>query len=454
MRTTARIATSVMVALAACGSAAGTAAAASGHPAGRTFKFPINVPVSFGGHVVVEFHGDSATGCEARGLCGYTGTIQWTPAPGWQLQINRLLPGPGYSVSLQTSGGLEEGPGDGGVTDADSQQQLSGVSPPGSACADAALSGGQIALPLERGEVMVGLDDAFPSIVQTRCPGPLITDVASALPVAAARLRTLMNGGNSVDLRGRHRFAANGFAGTVDSTLTLRFGKPQHGELQLPPPGRETRYRILTAAYDVAFAGNSVDQISGDQAPGLCGPLGACGVAGTVSVQPGIGDGGAELEAEGPARLPYRDFLAALHLNDGGRAPRSISVDGILLSRHGVATADLSRGGVSCTDSVQLSPEQMFLFVGRSRLEIEYQLEDSESGDVFRTRCPGPFGPQGPVLGTGGVSLSELARSRFALQLLGRPAALDDGYTEQLTTHLTLTFTRVSVTSRFVRSGD
>jgi hypothetical protein len=445
-------ATILLVIVVATVAGPGGAAAESDHGAAvLTVGFPEAIPVTFSGDLVVRFHGDPGTDCAARGLCGYTGTVQWTPTPGWQLQVNKGLFGPAYSLALQNSGfGIAFQAPAGGTTDDQTHQQSARQGSPGASCDDAMRTGGQVGLPIVRGQVAIWLRNAYPSIVQTRCPGPLISDLASALPLAWAPLRTILRGDDTIGLRGDHSFAANGLAGTVNSTLMLRLGEPSRDGSTSTLPLHEHRERSVTAHDGVAITGATTDDISGDRTRALCGPLAACGVHGAVSVRPGVGGAKASFEADGPVHLPYRDFLAALNLTDRGPAPKSIGVDETISWRHGVTIADLSQGASSCTDSAQLGRGQMDAFVRAGRLHAQYVLGDDALGDMFRTRCAGPFGPQFSVI-TGTVPLSDLTTRRFVLSLDGRPKAIDDGYTEHISSRLTLTFTRVSVTSRIIR---
>ena len=71
------------------------------------------IPVRVRGALVVEFHGDQATGCAARGLCGFSGTVIWQPPPTGTLAADAFRDhgATEYDVSLQLSSeGLSFGP--------------------------------------------------------------------------------------------------------------------------------------------------------------------------------------------------------------------------------------------------------------------------------------------------------------------------------------------------------
>ena len=46
-----------------------------------------SIPASFAGQLTVDFHGDAASGCASRGLCGYSGTVSWRPSATGMLDV-------------------------------------------------------------------------------------------------------------------------------------------------------------------------------------------------------------------------------------------------------------------------------------------------------------------------------------------------------------------------------
>lgn len=417
----------------------------------------VEIPARVAGHVVVRFHGDPATGCAARGLCGYSGTILWTPPASGSLEIlqarsrgRRRVQGVDlFLADLNANSG-----NGGGVTEADVEQapptsaspsqpspSQPGPSQPGPSCADASSAGTEIPLAVRQGRVQLTLASASPSPVQTRCAGPLLADLASGLVAPAPTLGAARHGAITLHLTGSHSFAAHGFAGSADSTLTIRLGRPHRARsLSSKPTGPTRRYREVQVGYRVTVAGRVTAAVSGDADLALCGPLGACGRHGTVSLVPSAAPAQTTIDATGPASRPRRDFLTALGLSAGGRA-RGITVSGYLASSQGgIVTADSEQGSVRCRDSARLDGSAVLLAADRGRLSAQY-VTGQGSGDPLRTRCPGPLGSPAP-LASGSAPLRVLSRRRATLSLDRGGRLLDDGYSGASIPHLTLTLTR------------
>lgn len=418
-----------------------------GFGSGKATPFTVvQIPARITGSVVVRFRGDPATGCAARGLCRYTGSVLWTPPPAGSLTIFQTRSRPARKYQLDLSLTDPNGaPGNGqAVTDADVQQAPpapGSTNQPGPTCADATSAAPDIQLGVRRGRVRFSLAQATPSPLQTRCAGPLIADVASALPAPTASLRATLGGAITLHLAGAHRFAAHGFAGTVDSTLTIRLGRPQRVlSVGLRSKGRTERYREVQLDYRATLAGSVTTAVRGDAEPGLCAPLGACGLHGTLSVAPAVQAGQASIQAYGPASRPTRDFLTALGLSKTGRA-HGIAVAGQLaFTRGGVITAHIDQGSVSCRDSAALGGSSVQLSANRGRLLAQY-VTGQGLGNPLRTRCPGPFGPQ-TTLASGSAPLGVLALRRATLSLDRSAPFIDDGYRGGGSAHLTLTLRR------------
>jgi hypothetical protein len=396
----------------------------------------VQIPVALDGRLIVRFHGDPATGCALHGLCGYSGTVMWTPPTTAGVEIVESVAHrrTSYQISLSSFGGASFPPVVGGLTNESTQG-------PGQSCIDAARTGANISLPLRRGVVRFNLAQASPSLLRTRCAGPADADVASSLPSPTATIRSTLHGEMTVDLAASGRFAAHGFSGTVASTLKLRLERPKRPQpLSTSATGPTTRYRFVRAFYRAAVSGTLIAAVSGDADAGLCGPLGACGVHGTLSLRPGASDVQAEFYAQAPASRPYRDLLTALGISTGGRA------SGVLLSGEaswnsaGSVTAALSDGGGSCRDTTELNGGLItFDSLGRG-LGVQYIA--SLTGDpALRTRCPGPESTVLPL--AVGVSLPS-ARSgrRVTFSLRSGGPFVDDGYTGLVKSTLSITLTR------------
>ncbi len=103
----------------------------------------------------------------------------------------------------------------------------------------------------------------------------------------------------------------------------------------------------------------------------------------------------------------------------------------------GSTTASLRDASGTCVDHTVFGAAYAITSIGRHRLSLQLELGDG-TGDVFRTRCAGPFGPQ-----------SSLAASTAPRSIIGRPSATiplvgvtpfsDDGYTGRISSGLTLT---------------
>ncbi len=405
----------------------------------------VQIPARITGSVVVRFRGDPTTGCAARGLCRYAGSVLWTPPSAGSLTIFQTRSSGRRRDQLELSltdpnGGPDTGQA---VTDADVQQTPpapGATNQPGPSCADATPTAPYVQLPVRRGRVSFSLAQASPSPLQTRCAGPLLADIASALSAPSPTLRAALRGAITLDYAGKRRFASHGFAGTVDSTLTIRLGRPHRLLTVAPhPKGRIQRYREVQVDYRATLAGSVTTAVRGDAQPGLCAPLGACGLHGTLSVTPAADPGQASIQAYGPASRPNRDFLTALGLSTAGRA-RGISVFGLVAFNHGgVIAAHLAQGSVSCADSAALGPSSVQLSASRGRVLAQYAT--GEGLGNLRTRCPGPFGPQGALAG-GSARLDVLSPRRATLALDRGASFIDDGYSASGTAHLRLTLRR------------
>ena len=437
-----------LAAVAVWASAAANAAASQssfivlgGNPSGRLVQIPVRVQ----GRLVVSFHGDPATGCAVHGLCGYSGTVLWTPPATGDVEIfeSTAHRRTSYQISLSLYGNAGLGSNPGGLTNAITQG-------PGQSCTDAAFTGTSVSLPLRRGQVRLNLAQASPSLLQTRCAGPLDADLAAALPSPTATIHSVLHGQMTVDLVASRGFAAHGFAGTVRSTLKLALGRPGRPQPFSPPvTGPTERYRFVRASYRATIGGTVIAAVSGDADAGLCGPLGACGLHGTLSLRLGVSDAQAQFYAQAPASRPYRDLLTALGISTAGRAS-GVSVSGeASWSGGGTVTAALSDAAASCRDVAELNGG-LILFepIGR-RIGLAY-IPGPVGGATLRTRCPGPESTQ-PGLAVGSTLPSALGASRVTLALRSGGPFVDDGYTGRVTSRLRITLTRGPVQTGVIK---
>jgi hypothetical protein len=401
----------------------------SGGPAN---SFPLSqsvrdISARVDGRLIVRFHGDPAAGCAARGLCQYSGTIIWTPAHAADLEADAQTDrrGTGYSLDLEIDQNnyLTNG---GGTTDEDTNAG-------GVLCADAAYTGSDLGFTITHGRARIDLADAEPDLFGTRCAGPLVSDLASGLPASIAPLSSLLRGETRISLSGDHRFASHGFAGTVASTLSVSLGRPgrwQRTRLKVS----SQRQREVTVSYHSTLAGELVAAVNGDADEGLCGPLGACGVRGTLSMQPAA-SGKASFTAFGPTKESYATLLRALR---SGVAPKGVSMYGFMAWQGGGRiTANLRGQSSVCRDSTGLGGSYAEVNLGHRKLTAQFSIGDYSTDDL-RTRCPGPFAPQeGLASSHASESIIGQPTSTFVLAP-GRPFA-DDGYTGSWSSTLRVT---------------
>lgn len=402
------------------------------------------------GQLTVSFHGDLAGGCSARGVCGYSGWVSWRPPPTGRLTIleshHRGHVSDVPSLSLETISGVTP---QSGVTNADVQFAPGGggVS---SSCVDAVPGGMATALPLHRGEMTLTFGGAAPALLADRCAGPRAAAILPLLPAPAISLNAVRRGGLTVALTASRTFSAGGFAGTVQSTIVLRLGplgkatRVSGGQLRTG-----TRYRQLTVIYRAQLGGSLTERVTGDTNPAVCGPLGACGVSGTVTSHPRVTAGEAELTLFAPASRPVSELLASVGLSRGPPSP-AISASGIVRwTGGGVARADIQVGGVVCRDSTPLAGGGLILATGHGHLGAQYLPPSLFPGGSPAGECPGPLGGTGVLLGGGVVaggatSIASLGRRTIRVPLDIGSTFSDVGYTVTTAPHMTLTLTRVS----------
>jgi hypothetical protein len=415
--------------------------AAWGAPAASAAKTSFTgIPVRVRGDLVVQFHGDPATGCAARGLCGFAGTIIWQPPPTGNLETDTFQSRgmTEYDVSLQFSGPPIGGqPIQGGTTTADVRFAPSGSAGSPSVCTDAASTGTNIEMPVHLRAASLTLGAAAPSLLGTRCAGPLQSDIANMLPRRVVDVATLMSGRIGVSLVSSADFAVHGLAGTVSSTIRLSLGHPHTESL---PGGssssREPRLRTVVLGYRAHLDGSVLTRVHGD--PASCAPLGSCGASGTFSLSVHSTPGTLAIGAVTRARRPLRDALTALGLRKDGN-PRGIDVIGIFFvdgrARYAV---DVNQGAITCRDTGPGGLDTMFLGVTRGRLTAA--LDSTQQAPHLR--CPGPTLVQSSGSASGTARMAPLARHGGTIHLRTGVGFSDDGYAGRTLPDLTLTLSR------------
>jgi hypothetical protein len=409
---------------------------------GSTVVSDTTVDVNISGSLVVSFHGDQATGCAARGLCGYSGVVEWRPeangATG-SLEILKVRDHGrvSYAAELYVSGY----PGNAAVLSSVVRRDVAGQ--PQGTCADASSQRGFSSFPVHGDQITVRLVGGDSSLLSTRCAGPLDTDIAPLLPAPSLSLRAALRGHRVVDLRATHSFGAGGFAGTVHSTLVLHLRDVYSNGANGPSSGGQ-RFRVVTESLTlVKLTGGITALVRGTANPDVCLLLDSCGLQGTFAIQPQPRSGTGELVVYGPARRPYRDFLAALGLNRHGRAGGLFVYGTVDLTAGGVGTADFMQSG-ECRDSAPLGAGYVAFQPGAKLVTASY----SPTGSL-RVRCPGPeLGQQVGYLADGTIPLRALAARVFSFSLTPEPTFSDDGYAGRQTGTLSITLRRGRVKQR------
>lgn len=381
------------------------------------------------GAITVSFHGDSAAGCAARGVCAYRGTIVApAPSPGSLTVIRVRL---GHRVRTQTTifGGLSGPGGPGGpVTTAQVDRALAGEGV--ARCADAVTPSGLLGDgSIRRGAFTLRLLSAGTPLLATRCAGPTDGALAPFSPRITLPLGPVLRGRKELDLSATHSFSAEGFAGTVSSTVVLHLGAPSHqagaGRGQFPPGVRLVRTRIVTERLRVTrVTGRLQARAAGVADPAVCSLLDSCGLAESITLAPTPPRSAqGELFVSAPARLPYARFLGALGLVPGRGSPTAAGGAGWTDSSRAAVAA--SQDGAGCHATGPSAQDFLSLRSTGGRLTATFGTNDS-----VRAACPGPFlgGQTGSgELAIGSVPLSALRRRTFTIHLGPAPPITDDG---------------------------
>jgi hypothetical protein len=372
------------------------------------------IPARVTGDLVVSFHGDRAAGCQRRGVCADSGTIVWTPTHPASLEVDGFTSSEGKSFSFDLGIDQENfASSGGGTTDTDVQEA-------GAVCADAANTGSDLSFPTSRKGVHIVLTGD--GLFVTRCAGPLESDLAKALPSTWLPVRRLVRGNTTIGLRSERRFASHGFAGTVASTLSV----------SLKAPGRWQRTRLKVSklrqhevrlSYRATLAGQLTADVSGDADQGLCGPLGACGLSGTLSLAvPATGE--AEFTAYGSMKYSYAQLLRALLRR---RTLKGVAVSGYMQWDRGAHAVATMRGpSGACHDSISIEGVDAIVSIGRRQLASQIGV-DAEADNGLRTRCPGPFLSQ-YLVASGHASRAIIGRQTATMPITSGTTFSDDGY--------------------------
>jgi len=398
------------------------------------------IPVRVRGDLAVQFHGDQATGCATRGLCGFSGTVIWQPPPTGSIEVDTFRDHGriAYDASLDLTGqdSLFGVPAAGGVTTADVRFAPNGSAGSSSVCTDAAATGTDIEMPVHLRAASLTLAVAEPSLLATHCAGPLQSDIAGTLARRIVDVASLSHGQVGVSLASSSDFAVHGLAGTVTSTVRLSLGRPQTQNLGDGGSSSAPKERTVAVTYPARLDGSVLTRIHGD--PSSCAALGSCGANGTFAMRVHSTPGTLLLGAVTRPRRPLRDALTALGLRKDGN-PRGVFVLGFFIVRGQFSySVDVTQGPSTCEDTGPVGPGVVILAPTRTRLSAQFQV----SQPAPHLRCPGPTVPQ---LVLAAPRIDHLTRRGGRIHLRGGHKLNDDGYTGRTTSNLTLTIGRPKV---------
>ena len=416
---------------------------------GSASKGPVRLTsarVTLSGSLTVDFHSDPAT-CAALGRCGLEGTVVWrAPRRGQLVVLQRKS---GRPLDAYFAGDPRDGFLTGRLlttaqvrrSDAAGQGLCSDGNPDSSSL-EVEGSGGDLVFALRGG------NDAA-DLLATRCPGPLLGDVAGGLVTRRVSLATLRHGATNIDFSGQSPFTAAGLTGTARSDVVMTVGRARTERDTAPRPPRGThppRHRVLEVAYRIARATGSVRfDLRGDRDTAACAPLDACGLAGTQVVTPRAVTGSGDFFAFATSsRATGRALRAALGLAPGGRGA-GIDVFGTALwSDRGRDEVSIGRSGETpCTDRRPLRDGYLTLAVEGKDVHAAYY---AGVGATLHTRCPGPK-PEG-TLASATVPLRAFAHRRVTLHVRGRRPLTAEGYAGTVKADLVVVLTRKAVRER------
>ena len=427
-----RLVTTVL-GLVALASAATTATAGGGggflvaNTSGVSNGHSVFAAIEVRGAVTVDFHGDPASGCAQAHLCDVAGTVRWDPS-GTATLITLAYR---YRGKRFEDGFLTVGDFDPSGSSAHTTSRVRRDGAPGSLCADrGGISPEESASGPRRGSGLVLrlIDVAGSSpdgVLHTRCAGPLAADLATLLPARTISERALLRH-PTLDFSADRTFSSHGLSGTLHSTVVL---KVVHTERvpntdSGPPRGtRRVRRRQLEVDYRIVRVSGAVDTaVKGLPDPDECGPLDACGLVGSVTLAHRASSGTATLYAFASARRSRVELRRALGIAPGPR-PRGVVRDGAIAWDHdrGSVSSDLTRDGTpACADTAPVPGGGASLeldFSGR-RVTAQYIRDAFGSGDLLRTRCPGPGSSDAArSIASGSFPLSVFRHRRVTLHL-------------------------------------
>ena len=403
------------------------------------------IPVRVTGALSVQFHGDPATGCAHRGLCGDNGTVTWHPSTRDEIVVVQSSAPHAEAFALLIPSFDGTGTFSDGETTATAARAAAGPGAPVTRCVDATNPEQGLQLGMHRGRVTVSMSAAGQKagVLATRCAGPRDADVLPHLPAPTLALAALVRGHAKISLTAVHSFHTHGLSGSITSTIVVHVGQP--GRPQTERGGSLGGLgRMIEVDYRATLTGSVVEQVRGATNPLECAPLGSCGLAGTITLTPRVRATRARLLILGTRRTPRRDLLALAGIGRGAPAPGGASGFGAVQWRgSGSVQSDLTQDGVTCRDVVSLDRGGLAVQTSRRRWRVSLGAGDGLAAQDLVTRCPGPL--SSGTLATATAPISTLGRRTTRIALAAGHTIADDGYRVRVVPHLTLTLTRLRV---------
>ena len=431
----------------ALGATLGAAALLAVTPASAPAR-EVSGPIATRGAVTITWHGDPARGCATAGLCGYRGSVSASAFGGGQYFFfvsrgRRLIDDFAFLdlarqpvVRVRRAGATD----DGSCLDLNRIDLLSIASTPAGV-----------------GRARIGISDL--PLTTGSCAGPNLSRALARLPRRSVSLSRLGRQPVVADLAGSAPYVSGRFSGTVTSTLRLRLGREERGNLSgggglIRGPGhparRKVRVRVVHfhAVYRVARFRGNLSASFGGLAGAPCAQLDACGVKGTAGWAIRTPGGNLVVVGDSLARKSdhgFRGALAAVARTDGAYA--EFRRPGFF----GTTTADVTRpDGVPCHDTARVLAPALGAEVSGGRLVALLGGDEAEpaGADLLRTGCPGPRDSDvlhNPGLPRGSTPLTVLANRRFGLPLFGSNRFNASGYAGSQSSYFNMTLKRRSV---------
>jgi hypothetical protein len=373
----------------------------------------VTVPVDVSGGVAVEYHGSTAAGCAAIGVCDVAGSVTWNPGTQATLSVTRYV-----SHGKRKLSGLLGFYGSGNPSSTTALVTRGG----GHLCSDV-LDGGSSAgasAPSNAALQLRLVSPMQPDFLTSRCAGPLQSDLLGLLPVRPLPRSVLHGATRSMDLSTVRPFSSGGFSGTLRSTIRLRVG-PRSKRRSLQDFPKLIHFRTVDVSYRVTkVSGSLAFAFRGD--PRLCADLDACTSSGTVSVSEDRARGDFAIEVLADRKRPWADLLAALQLSRHGNS-RGIFArgSGFWTSRAGRLSASVA-GAQSCRDAVPLGGGDLSAETRGKSLVLTYNV--FAGNEAEHTHCAGPMLADAAVdytLARGSVPLRALRRKTVTVHLTRKP---------------------------------